>query len=95
MTVILLGVGFLATKFLRVKNEFEKHSPYECGFEPFGDAQAVFNIQFFIVGLLFMIFDLELAFLFPWVLNLGNLPLFSFFIMIFFLILLTIGFIYE
>lgn len=95
LTIILLGVGFLASKFLRTKNEFEKQSPYECGFEPFGTAQSVFNVQFFIVGILFMIFDLELAYLFPWIISLGNLPLFSFFIMIFFLILLTVGFIYE
>ena len=44
---------------------FEKTSPYECGFEPFGDSHLVFNVQFFIVGILFMLFDLELAFIFP------------------------------
>lgn len=74
---------------------FEKISPYECGFEPFGDAHSIFSIQFFIVGILFMIFDLELAYLFPWVANLGNLCFFSFFIMFFFLFLLTIGLVYE
>ena len=74
---------------------FEKLSPYECGFEPFGDGHLTFNIQFFIVGILFMLFDLELAYLFPWVTNLGNLNFFSFFVVIFFLILLTIGLIYE
>jgi NADH-quinone oxidoreductase subunit A len=74
---------------------FEKTSPYECGFEPFGDGHLIFNIQFFIVGILFMIFDLELAYLFPWIVNLGNLNFFSFFIMIFFLIILTIGLVYE
>lgn len=95
LTIVLIGVGFLATRFQWIKNEFEKQSPYECGFEPFGDAHSVFNIQFFVVGILFMIFDLELAYLFPWVIHLGNLSLFSFFLMVFFLILLTIGFIYE
>jgi NADH-quinone oxidoreductase subunit A len=58
---------------------FEKGSPYECGFEPFGsDAHSVFNIQYFIVGILFMLFDLELAYLFAWALYLGTLSLFSF-----------------
>jgi len=65
LTIILLGVGFFAGYFLRVKSDFEKQSPYECGFEPFGNAHSVFNIQFFVVGILFMIFDLELAYLFP------------------------------
>ena len=74
---------------------FEKLSAYECGFEPFGGAQAVFHIQFFIVGILFTIFDLELAYLFPWATNLGSLPRFCFWLMIFFLILLIIGFVYE
>jgi NADH-quinone oxidoreductase subunit A len=55
----------------------------------------VFNIQFFIVGILFMLFDLELAYIFPWIFNLGSLSIFCYFLMIFFLILLIIGFIYE
>lgn len=74
---------------------FEKTSPYECGFEPFGEGHSIFNVQFFIVGILFMIFDLELAYLFPWIINLGNLSFFSFFVMLFFLILLTVGLVYE
>ena len=73
----------------------EKISPYECGFEPFGDGHQVFNVQFFVVGILFMIFDLELAYLFSWVVHLGNICFFSFFIMILFLLLLTIGLVYE
>ena len=95
LTVVLIGVGFLATRFQWIKSDFEKESPYECGFEPFGDAHSIFNIQYFVVGILFMIFDLELAYLFPWAIHLGNLSLFSFFLMIFFLVLLTVGFIYE
>lgn len=92
LCLVLFGIAFTITP-----NEanFEKASPYECGFEPFGLTQSVFNIQFFIVGILFMIFDLELAYLFPWVLNLGNLSFFSCNLMFFFLILLTIGFVYE
>lgn len=92
LTVILFSVAFVLSP---KKLNFEKNSSYECGFEPFGDGHSTFNIQFFVVGILFMIFDLELAYLFPWIINLGNLPLFSFFLMVFFLILLTVGFIYE
>lgn len=92
LTVVLFILGFsLSPKEIT----FEKTSSYECGFEPFGDSHSVFNIQFFVVGILFMLFDLELAYLFPWVLCIGSLSLFSFFLMIFFLILLVIGFIYE
>ena len=92
ITTLLIGVGFsLSTKDI----SFEKISSYECGFEPFGDSHSIFNIQYFVVGILFMLFDLELAYLFPWVLNLGNLSIFSFFVMFLFLFLLTIGFIYE
>ena len=92
LTVILFVVGFsLSPK----ETQFEKTSAYECGFEPFGDAHSIFNIQFFVVGILFMLFDLELAYLFPWVFSLGNLPIFCFVLMFFFLILLVIGFIYE
>lgn len=104
-TYILCYIGFSFTlccilfllAFMISSKEvtFEKTSPYECGFEPFGDGHLIFNIQFFIVGILFMLFDLELAYLFPWIVNLGNLNFFSFFIMIFFLILLTVGLIYE
>ena len=92
LCLLLFGVAFTITPN---ESNFEKASPYECGFEPFGLTHSIFNIQFFIVGILFMIFDLELAYLFPWVLNLGNLSFFSCNLMFFFLILLTIGFIYE
>jgi NADH-quinone oxidoreductase subunit A len=92
----LCFVLFLLAFILSPKEiTFEKTSPYECGFEPFGDGHLIFNIQFFIVGILFMLFDLELAYLFPWMANIGNLNYFSFFIVVFFLILLTIGLIYE
>lgn len=77
------------------KSNFEKNSPYECGFEPFGDSHLFFNISFFIVGILFLIFDLELIFILPWAVALGNLPIFSFWLMIYFIILFVVGFIYE
>ena len=81
ITVALIAAGFILSS---KETSFEKISSYECGFEPFGDAHSIFNIQFFVVGILFMLFDLELAYLFPWVLNLGNISIFSFFIMFFF-----------
>jgi NADH-quinone oxidoreductase subunit A len=92
LTFLLFFVAFLVSD---KNSSFEKLSPYECGFEPFSDSHSVFNVQFFIVGILFMVFDLELIFLFPWVLNIGSLGLHSFCIMFFFLFLLNVGFIYE
>jgi len=76
-------------------NDFEKNTSYECGFEPFGDARNSFNLQFYIVGILFIIFDLEVAFMLPWAIVLGNLGIFSYWVMMFFLVVLTIGFVYE
>ena len=73
----------------------EKTSPYECGFEPFDDARKSFDIQYYIVGVLFLIFDLEVAFFFPWAVCLNSLNLFGFWVMVFFLFLLLVGFIYE
>jgi NADH:ubiquinone oxidoreductase subunit 3 (subunit A) len=95
--LLLTTTLFLVSFILSPKSlSFEKGSPYECGFEPFGgDAHSVFNIQYFIVGILFMLFDLELAYLFVWSLHLGTLSLFSFWVVIFFLVLLVVGFIYE
>ncbi|MCF8496376.1 MAG: NADH-quinone oxidoreductase subunit A [Alphaproteobacteria bacterium] len=73
----------------------EKLSAYECGFEPFGDARSKFDVRFYLVTLLFIIFDLEIAFLFPWAISLGDIGLFGFFSMMIFLAVLTVGFIYE
>jgi len=73
----------------------EKLSPYECGFEPFDDSRGRFNVRFYLVALLFIIFDLEVAFLFPWAVSLGDIGLFGFWSMVFFLAILTVGFIYE
>lgn len=92
LCLILFGIAFIITPS---ESTFEKSSPYECGFEPFGLTHSIFNIQFFIVGILFMIFDLELAYLFPWMINIGNLSLFCCNTALFFLVLLTIGFVYE
>jgi len=73
----------------------EKLSPYECGFEAFDDARSRFDVRFYLVTLLFIIFDLEVAFLFPWAVSLGQTGLFGFWSMMIFLGILTVGFIYE
>ena len=73
----------------------EKLSPYECGFEAFDDARRRFDVRFYLVAILFIIFDLEVAFLFPWAITLGHLGAFGFWSMCLFLGVLTVGFIYE
>ncbi|MBN66275.1 MAG: NADH-quinone oxidoreductase subunit A [Rickettsiales bacterium] len=77
------------------KSDAEKLSAYECGFEPFEDARGQFDVRFYLVAILFIIFDLEVAFLFPWAVVLGEIGLFGFWSMMLFLAILTIGFIYE
>ena len=73
----------------------EKLSSYECGFEPFEDARGRFDVRFYLVAILFIIFDLEVAFLFPWAVSLGNIGAFGFWSMMIFLAVLTVGFVYE
>ena len=73
----------------------DKNSTYECGFEPFDDSRNRFEVKFYLVAILFIIFDLEIAFLFPWAISLGNIGLLGFYSMMAFLFILTIGFIYE
>ncbi len=73
----------------------EKLSAYECGFDAFDDARMKFDIRFYLVSLLFIIFDLEVAFLFPWAISLGDIGVFGFWSMMVFLGVLTVGFIYE
>ena len=73
----------------------EKVSAYECGFEAFNDSRGRFDIRFYLVAILFIIFDLEVAFLFPWAVSLGAIGVFGFWSMMVFLGILTIGFIYE
>ena len=92
-----LSVGFIVLNFLfSPKNpDPEKLSAYECGFEAFGDSRMEFDVRFYLVAILFIIFDLEIAFLFPWAISLGSLGALGFWSMIVFLLILTIGFIYE
>ena len=94
---LFLSVGFIAINFLSSPSnpDPEKLSAYECGFEPFEDSRMEFDIRFYLVAILFIIFDLEIAFLFPWAVSLGNIGLFGFWSMMVFLAILTVGFIYE
>ena len=73
----------------------EKLSPYECGFEAFEDARMKFDVRYYLVAILFILFDLEIAFLFPWAVVLQELGLYGFLAMVFFLGILVVGFIYE
>ena len=92
-----LSVGFIVLNFLfSPKNpDPEKLSAYECGFEAFSDSRMEFDVRFYLVAILFIIFDLEIAFLFPWAISLGNIGPLGFWSMMIFLLILTIGFIYE
>ena len=97
--IIALGLSFVfivLNFLLSPKNpDPEKLSSYECGFEPFNDSRMEFDVRFYLVAILFIIFDLEIAFLFPWAISLGNIGLLGFSSMMIFLFILTIGFIYE
>jgi len=92
-----LSVAFIVVNFIfsPKKPDPEKLSAYECGFEPFEDSRMEFDVRFYLVAILFIIFDLEIAFLFPWAISLGKIGLLGFFSMMIFLFILTIGFIYE
>jgi NADH-quinone oxidoreductase subunit A len=90
-TIIVLIPTFFATR----KPDNEKNSAYECGFEPFNEARGEFDVRFYLVSILFIIFDLEVIFLFPWAISLGKLGALGFWSMMVFLGILTIGFIYE
>jgi NADH-quinone oxidoreductase subunit A len=97
--VIALGLsfGFILLNFIfSPKNpDPEKLSAYECGFEAFDDSRMEFDIRFYLVAILFIIFDLEIAFLFPWAISLGSIGALGFWSMMIFLFILTVGFIYE
>jgi len=94
---LALSLGFIILNFLLSpkKPDPEKLSAYECGFEAFSDSRMEFDIRFYLVAILFIIFDLEIAFLFPWAVTLNNTGLFGFWSMMVFLSVLTVGFVYE
>jgi NADH-quinone oxidoreductase subunit A len=89
---VLLGLGFA---FGRGEKDADKLSPYECGFEAFEDSRMRFDVRYYLVAILFIIFDLEIAFLFPWAVSLDRIGLFGIASMGIFLSLLVVGFIYE
>jgi len=101
--LIFIGIaGAIATLLILVpiivgpsKPDPEKLSAYECGFNAFGDSRMKFDVRFYLVSILFIIFDLEVAFLFPWAVTLGSTGVFAFWSMVTFLGVLTVGFIYE
>jgi NADH-quinone oxidoreductase subunit A len=101
--LLFIIVGFLFGGMLIVlgkllgpnKPDSEKLSPYECGFEAFEDARMKFDVRYYLVAILFILFDLEIAFLFPWAVTLNEIGAFGFWSMMVFLAVLVIGFIYE
>ncbi len=96
IAVAISGVMVLASVIVaRQRPDPEKLSAYECGFDAFGDARNKFDVRYYLVAILFIIFDLEVAFLFPWAVTLGKIGVFGFWSMIAFLGVLTVGFIYE
>lgn len=94
--IVFAGV-FISLGFLRGKRNVyqQKILPYECGFDPFNNARVRFDIRYYLVAILFIIFDLEIAFLFPWSISLGEISWPGFLSMMVFIFILTVGFIYE
>lgn len=96
IAVVLASVMVLVPLLIAPRRpDNQKLSAYECGFEPFGDARGQFDVRFYLVAILFIIFDLEVAFLFPWAIVLKKIGMLGFWSMMVFLGVLTIGFIYE
>jgi NADH-quinone oxidoreductase subunit A len=94
LLLLVLGSG-LGRLSVRERNDPAKLSPYECGFEAFEDSRMKFDVRYYLVAILFIVFDLEIAFLFPWAVALGKLGLFGLGAMAIFLGILVVGFIYE
>jgi NADH-quinone oxidoreductase subunit A len=93
----VIGGVMIAAGFVLAPNrpDKEKLSPYECGFEAFEDSRMKFDVRYYLVAILFILFDLEIAFLFPWAVVLEELGMFGFWAMVIFLGILVVGFIYE
>lgn len=92
-----LAIAMVTASYIvaRQRPDPEKVSAYECGFEAFDDARSRFDVRFYLVAILFIIFDLEVAFLFPWAISLGEIGMLGFWSMMIFLAVLTVGFAYE
>jgi NADH-quinone oxidoreductase subunit A len=96
IAVAIAGIALCASYMMaRQRPDAEKLSTYECGFDAFDDSRGRFDVRFYLVAILFIIFDLEIAFLFPWAVALGDIGVFGFWSMMVFLGILTVGFIYE
>ena len=97
LIAIALSFGFIIANYLAAPSnpDPEKLSAYECGFEAFDDSRMEFDVRFYLVAILFIIFDLEIAFLFPWAISLGSIGALGFWSMMIFLSILTVGFVYE
>ncbi len=96
IAVGMAAAAVIASLVIAVQRpDSEKLSAYECGFEAFTDSRGQFDVRFYLVAILFIIFDLEVAFLFPWAASLGSIGLFGFWSMMLFLAILTVGFVYE
>jgi len=95
VTILAMIIFFLSYFIVTQTGGSEKLSAYECGFEPFEDSRNIFDVRFYVIALLFIIFYLEVSYLFPWAVSLHVNAAFGFWTMMFFLILLTVGFIYE
>jgi NADH-quinone oxidoreductase subunit A len=94
-TVLLLLGTLIGRHFSRFHEDREKRSPYECGFEPFEDTRMKFDVRYYLVAILFIVFDLEIAFLFPWAVSLGTIGVVGLLCMAVFLLILVVGFVYE
>ena len=92
LSIIMVLASYMAAK---QRPDKDKLAAYECGFEAFENSRGRFDVRFYLVSILFIIFDLEIAFLFPWAISLGTIGLVGFWSMVAFLAVLTIGFIYE
>lgn len=94
---LAVGVGPMVLGWLLAPNypDSAKLSPYECGFEAFEDARMKFDVRYYLVAILFILFDLEIAFLFPWAIVLEEIGLFGYLAMVLFLAILVVGFVYE
>src|SRR4030095_9579802 len=96
IAIVIAGAAVGASLVVGKQNpDSEKLSAYECGFDAFADARSKFDVRFYLVSILFIIFDLEVAFLFPWAVALKDIGMFGFWSMMVFLGVLTVGFIYE
>jgi NADH-quinone oxidoreductase subunit A len=93
---LLLGLGtFIGRLSARYRGDADKLSPYECGFDAFEDSRARFDVRYYLVAILFIVFDLEIAFLFPWAVTISRTGAYGLVVMAIFLTILVIGFIYE